>query len=186
MPNQTARRMDIEPRSAYPDWLIAELRSDHAGEVGAVEIYRGALRACRDPELRKQILRHLHTETRHLVAVERVLEARNRSLALPLWRIAGWLLGYIARRAGPETYHRTIEAVETFVDQHYEQQIRRLAAEDVNHELLPLLRLCQADEVRHRNEAAGQVKTSPGPVSRLWTSVVGTGSAMAVAAARRF
>jgi len=32
----------------FPAWLVAELRSDHAGEVGAVEIYRGALAATED------------------------------------------------------------------------------------------------------------------------------------------
>ena len=28
---------------AFPPWLQAELRTNHAGEFGAVEIYRGAL-----------------------------------------------------------------------------------------------------------------------------------------------
>ena len=32
-----------------PAWLIGELRSDHAGETGAVMIYRGILAFCKDP-----------------------------------------------------------------------------------------------------------------------------------------
>ena len=37
--------------SATEHWLAAELRSDHAGETGAVAIYNGILRATHDPEL---------------------------------------------------------------------------------------------------------------------------------------
>jgi ubiquinone biosynthesis monooxygenase Coq7 len=34
--------------SEMPAWLIGELRSDHAGETGAVMIYRGILAFCKD------------------------------------------------------------------------------------------------------------------------------------------
>ena len=37
------------PLRDLPAWLEAELRSDHAGETGAVLIYRGILAFSRDP-----------------------------------------------------------------------------------------------------------------------------------------
>jgi 3-demethoxyubiquinol 3-hydroxylase len=169
----------------FPKWLAAELRSDHAGEVGAVEIYRGALAASRDPALRPGILDHLETEKRHLQAFQLLLDPEETSRLLFFWRKAGWLLGYIACRAGADPYHRTIAAVETFVDKHYEQQIQRLTAEGGDEALLDLLRACQRDEDQHRDDAARRVKTVGGPLGRLWTAIVPAGSAAAVALARR-
>ncbi len=169
----------------FPKWLAAELRSDHAGEVGAVEIYKGALKANRDPAMRQEILSHLETERRHLRAFQVLLDPPETSRLLFLWRISGWLLGYIACRAGTDAYHRTIAAVETFVDAHYQQQIQRLAAEGGNESLLALLQACQRDEIEHRNEAASRVKGRLGILGRFWINMVGGGSAAAVLLARR-
>jgi 3-demethoxyubiquinol 3-hydroxylase len=169
----------------FPKWLAAELRSDHAGEVGAVEIYRGALAANRDAALQTEILSHLETERRHLRAFQVLLDPAETSRVLSLWRKAGWLLGYIGCRAGQDTYHRTIAAVETFVDTHYGQQIRRLSAEGGDESLLALLRACQRDEIEHRNQAASSITETPGILGRFWITVVGAGSAAAVALARR-
>jgi ubiquinone biosynthesis monooxygenase Coq7 len=170
----------------FPAWLVAELRSDHAGEVGAVEIYRGALAATRDCGLRCAILRHMETEKRHLRAMERVLDPSERSRLVPVWRLAGWLLGFTSSLAGRHTYHHTIRAVETFVDHHYQEQIDRLEREGGHAELLRLLRSCQADEVEHRDDAARAANRAPGFFGRVWSSIVGFGSAAAVAGARRF
>ena len=170
----------------FPAWLVAELRSDHAGEVGAVEIYRGALAATRDRGLRSAILRHMDAEKRHLRAMERVLDASDRSRLVTVWRAAGWMLGFTSSLAGPNTYHHTIRAVETFVDHHYQAQIDRLERDGGHAELLCLLRSCQADEVEHRDDAARAADGDPGFAGRAWSSIVGFGSAAAVAGARRF
>ena len=50
---------------AVPMDLMPELRTDHAGETGAVWIYRGVLAVSRDPALRAFAQRHLATERRH-------------------------------------------------------------------------------------------------------------------------
>jgi ubiquinone biosynthesis monooxygenase Coq7 len=75
--------------------------------------------------------------------------------------------------------------VETFVDHHYRQQIDRLAEQERYESLRELLLQCQADEVSHRDEAAGLAGSSRGMVIRLWSAIVGAGSAAAVIAARR-
>jgi len=176
----------IRSGPTFPAWLVAELRSDHAGEVGAVEIYRGALAATRDHGLRSAILRHMETERRHLRAMERVLDRSDRSRLVPVWRLAGWLLGFTSSFAGRNIYHQTIQAVETFVDHHYQAQIERLDRDGGHTELLRLLRSCQADEVEHRDEAARAANGAPGFVGRVWSLIVGFGSAAAVTGARRF
>ena len=52
--------LSAEP-CTYPRWLTAELRSNHAGELGAVMIYRGILAGSTDPVLRAFAEEHLAT-----------------------------------------------------------------------------------------------------------------------------
>lgn len=116
---------------ALPTDLRRELRTDHAGEAGAVMIYRGVLAWARDAELRRFAQHHLDTERRHLAEVEAVVPVSARSRLLPLWRLAGALTGALPSLFGPRAVYATIDAVETFVDRHYAAQVemidRRLA-----------------------------------------------------------
>jgi ubiquinone biosynthesis monooxygenase Coq7 len=42
-------RTIFTPGDQLPAWVFADLRTDHAGEVGAVCIYQGVLQFARDP-----------------------------------------------------------------------------------------------------------------------------------------
>jgi ubiquinone biosynthesis monooxygenase Coq7 len=168
----------------FPGWLVAELRSDHAGEFGAVRIYRGVLAVTRDPALRGFATRHGETEQTHLDLIETLLPPAQRSRLLPLWRLAGWLTGALPVLFGAHAVYATIDAVETFVDRHYQQQIDRLDAEGVYPELRKALETCREDEVHHRDEARAQT-AELGPLLRAWRRMVSAGSEAAVAAARR-
>jgi ubiquinone biosynthesis monooxygenase Coq7 len=165
--------------------LRGDIRSDHAGETGAVMIYRGVLAGSRDPHVRAFAYAHLAAEQRHLAIVEAMLPPGQRSLLLPLWRIAGWLTGFLPAVAGACAVFATIEAVETFVDQHYEDQIRKLPATGASGSLRTVLLTCQADEVHHRDQARALRGASSGLALRLWAWLVAAGSAAAVVAARR-
>jgi ubiquinone biosynthesis monooxygenase Coq7 len=168
-----------------PDWLVAELRSDHAGETGAVMIYRGILAVARDPAVRDFARRHRATEQGHLDLLEALLPPRQRSRLLPVWRVAGWLTGALPALFGPRAVHVTIDAVESFVDHHYQQQLDRLDAEGTHPEIRSLLARCQAEEVEHRDEARELTGHPAGPLLRAWARTVGAGSAAAVMAAKR-
>ena len=48
------------------DWLTAALRTDHAGEYGAVCLYQAILRVTRDPVIIQFASQTLETETTHL------------------------------------------------------------------------------------------------------------------------
>ena len=171
--------------SAIDPTLHGDIRSDHAGETGAVMIYRGVLAGSSDPQVREFALAHLATEERHLAIVEAMLPPAERSVLLPLWRIAGWLTGYLPAVVGARAVFATIEAVETFVDQHYEDQIRKLPEGGQTASLRTVLLDCQSDEVHHRDEARALRGAPCGFVLRLWTALVGAGSKAAVVAARR-
>jgi ubiquinone biosynthesis monooxygenase Coq7 len=171
--------------AAIDPTLPGDIRSDHAGETGAVMIYRGVLAGSRSPLVREFALAHLATEQRHLALVEALLPPDQRSWLLPLWRIAGWLTGFLPAVVNARAVFATIEAVETFVDQHYEDQVRKLPTIGAGGSLRAVLLTCQADEVHHRDEARALGGAPCGFGLRLWTRLVAAGSRAAVVAARR-
>lgn len=173
--------------SALPLPLLRELRTDHAGETGAVMIYRGILAVTRDPELRAFAQHHLATEARHLELIEPVVPPAWRSRLLPLWRVSGWLTGALPACFGPRAVYATIQAVETFVDRHYAAQLDLIDTLPPTRELTELrtlLQQCQQDEVAHRDDAAARWNgRARGPLA-VWRWLVGSGSAAAVRVCR--
>ena len=179
------RARDADAYPAYPSWLVRDLRSDHAGETGAVAIYQGILSISRDPEVRRFAEAHLQTEQGHLELIESRLPRRSRSVLLPLWRIAGFMTGALPALFGRNAVFATIDAVETFVDHHYADQIARLAREGIHADVRAELEQCRQDEVDHRDEARDATTRPAGPILSAWRWMVGAGSTAAVALARR-
>ncbi len=169
-----------------PKWLRRDLRSNHAGETGAVVIYRGILAVSRHDAVRAFAADHLETERRHLELMDKLVPPQQRSRLLPLWRIAAFFTGALPALFGPRAVYVTIAAVETFVDRHYTHQIDRLKKEQFYPELQVVLESCRADEIQHRDEAQTKLSSDPGIIARGWSALVSVGSAGAVAAARRF
>jgi ubiquinone biosynthesis monooxygenase Coq7 len=164
------------------------LRSDHAGETGAVYIYKGIVAIAQwrgDEEMLSFAKAHGATEAEHLKLVEAWLPASQRSWLLGPWRLAGWLTGALPALFGRHAVYRTIAAVETFVDQHYQYQIDHLMALGGPEGLLPLLIRCQTDEQHHRDEASALAGNTFSGMLRAWCWTVGFGSAAAVVLARR-
>jgi 3-demethoxyubiquinol 3-hydroxylase len=169
------------PGDILPARVFADLRTDHAGEVGAVCIYQGVLQFARDPVIRAFAEHHLVTEQKHLRRISAWLPPARLSRLLPLWRLAGFLTGALPALFGPRAVYATVEAVETFVNHHYEQQVRALASQPQLTGLRQTLLDCQADEVAHRDEAAAaRGPGQPAWVLRAWCAMVGAGSSAAV------
>lgn len=169
--------------------LLRELRSDHAGETGAVCIYKGIASVARwrgDLQLQAFAQAHGATEADHLTGLTHWLPASERSRLLGPWRLAGWLTGALPALFGRRAVYATIAAVETFVDRHYQQQIDHLHGAGGPEGLLELLLRCQADEQHHRDESAALAGGPPGLGLRAWCRAVGWGSSVAVMVARRF
>lgn len=179
----------VEP-DAIPRPLIAAIRSDQAGETGAVWIYRAMRLMNRHADIRDLLEEHARQEERHLAAINAILPWWYRSRLLPIWRVAGWTTGMIAALGGRSWTLATIAAVETFVDRHYQEQIDQLSALDANQlgnsglerlacvagecpsegvaasdfggypDLLSMLRAFQEDELRHRADALGRISAA--------------------------
>ena len=185
MMQRAAARSKPRVTRGYPRWLERELRSDHAGETGAVAIYRGILSASRCSEVRRFAARHLQAEKRHLAVLRELLPHDQRSRLLPVWAAAGFLTGALPSLFGRRAVYATVEAVETFVDSHYGQQISRLHDNERWLEVRMALERCHQDELSHRDEARHLGAGARGIVLRVWLRAVAVGSAIGVAIARR-
>jgi ubiquinone biosynthesis monooxygenase Coq7 len=175
--------------NTHPDrkYIEQELRSDHAGEVGAVEIYRGikAVALWRgDHELMRFADEHGAVEQAHLTMMNQLVPGEQRSRLETPWRVAGWLTGAVPALFGRNTVYATIQAVETFVDQHYQQQIDQLSEYRDHNDITEVLIKCQADEVHHRDDAGARV-TGTNPLLTAWCGMIGVGSKIAVAICRK-
>lgn len=216
----------------FPRWLQQEMRSNHAGETGAVNIYVGCLAALKirrtkyfrrltsnnwhayEDRLESFALEHEESERMHLVWLNEVLDNRSifggeRSVLLPAWRIAGFTLGFFSTIWCPRGMYVTTDAVESFVEEHYQGQIVRLqavisemeqtrggrmvdgssAGPTGQQELLRMLELCCEDEVHHQMEARERAAEGPLPwfaaVDWWWHKAVFAGSWLGAETAKR-
>jgi ubiquinone biosynthesis monooxygenase Coq7 len=136
------------------------LRVDHAGELGAVHIYRGqraVLDGARGRGPIAERLAHMESqEARHLARFDVLLtEGRMRpTLMAPLWRAAGFALGAGTALMGERAVHACTEAVESVIEAHYADQIAEIA--DRRPELAAELSEFRDEELAHREEALAE------------------------------
>ena len=140
--------------------LAEILRVDHAGELGAVHIYRGqqaVLGAARGRErIAGQLAEMEGHEQAHLTRFDTLLAERGvRPTAMvPLWRLAGFALGAGTALLGEKAAHACTEAVESVIEDHYAGQIAELA--DREPELAAELARFRDEELVHRDHAVAE------------------------------
>jgi 3-demethoxyubiquinol 3-hydroxylase len=156
------------PGRGAPAARLAEiLRVDHAGELGAVHIYRGQRavldRAPGKSRIANQLQEMEAQEAEHLAAFDRMLtEHRTRpTLLTPIWRAAGFALGAGTALMGEKAVHACTEAVETVIEAHYASQIAELGADEPA--LAADLTRFRDQELAHKDQAAAEgARSAPG------------------------
>ena len=176
--------IDRETFVRLPAWLTRDLRSDHAGETGAVAMYRGILAVSPCDNVRTFASEHLKTESNHLKLLETILPTADRSMSLPLWNFAGYITGALPALFGSEAVFQTINAVETFVDDHYKKQVIRLNHHHRHLRIANILECCRLEEVQHRDEARNHSAGASNVFLKIWCKLVASGSSLAVTIAR--
>jgi len=163
--------------------LAEILRVDHAGELGAVHIYRGQRAVLSQAPGRERIAGQLAEmeahEAEHLARFDRLLtERRVRPTAMaPLWRLAGFAVGAGTALLGEKAAHACTEAVETVIEQHYAGQIAELAERDPD--LAAELTKFRDEELAHRDLAVEEgAREAPG--YGLLSAVIRTGCRAAI------
>ena len=110
------------------------LKVDHAGEHGAVNIYRAQILVARwTAPLMTPVLRHfLEHERGHRALFSNALQLRGvrRCRSYVLCGVGGWTLGLVTGLLGPSAIAATTFAVESVVLQHLMEQQRQLAPID--------------------------------------------------------
>ncbi|WP_375201739.1 demethoxyubiquinone hydroxylase family protein [Hyphococcus sp.] len=143
------------------------LRVDHAGEYGAVAIYRGQ-RAVFDRLPHKArtaaLLKEMEEgEHHHLSTFDRLLAERNvrPTLLAPIWNAAGFGLGAATALMGEKAAMACTEAVEDVIEKHYAEQIDELG--DSEPELRETVRQFREDELGHKHTAEDEgAREAPG------------------------
>lgn len=154
-------------RGAARARLAEILRVDHAGELGAVHIYRGQRAVLGKARGHERVAAQLGEmeghEAVHLARFDALLnEHRVRpTLLAPLWRVAGFALGAGTALLGDKAAHACTEAVETVIEGHYAGQIAELADRDPD--LAAELTKFRDEELAHRDLAIDEgAKEAPG------------------------
>jgi ubiquinone biosynthesis monooxygenase Coq7 len=170
-------------RGASAARLAEILRVDHAGELAAVQIYRGQRAVLERARGQQKLAGHFAEmeaqEAEHLARFDKLLTERQvRPTALtPLWRIAGFALGAGTALLGEKAAHACTEAVETVIEGHYADQIAELAERDPD--LAAELTKFRDDELAHRDHAVEEgAREAPG--YGLLSAVIGAGCRVAI------
>jgi ubiquinone biosynthesis monooxygenase Coq7 len=163
--------------------LAQILRVDHAGELGAVHIYRGQRAvfgaAPGHERIAEQLERMEGHEARHLARFDALLhETRTRpTLLAPLWRAAGFALGAGTALLGEKAAHACTDAVESVIEAHYADQIAELRGRDPV--LAAELGGFRDDELAHQAEAV-QSGAREAPGATLLSAVIRAGCRAAI------
>jgi 3-demethoxyubiquinol 3-hydroxylase len=175
-------------RGASTARLAEILRVDHAGELAAVQIYRGQRAVlgttAAHADVAGQLTKMEAQEAIHLARFDQLLTARQvRPTALaPIWRLAGFALGAGTALLGEKAIHACTEAVESVIEGHYADQITELA--DSDPALAAELSGFRDEELAHRDEAVAQgARDAPG--YSLLAAVIRTGCRAAIRLSER-
>ncbi|WP_031550884.1 demethoxyubiquinone hydroxylase family protein [Parvularcula oceani] len=159
------------------------LRVDHAGEYGAVAIYKGQravfARLPHKARLAALLEEMEDGEQHHLAAFDRLLtERRVRPTLLgPLWNAAGYALGAGTALMGEKAAMACTSAVESVIEGHYQEQVDELGPREP--ELSATFAQFREDELEHHDTAIEEgAEDAPG--YRLLSGVIKAGCHAAI------
>lgn len=168
---------------------IAEiLRVDHAGEYGAVAIYRGqhaVFAALPHKADTARLIREMGDgEVEHLETFERLIaERRTRpSLLAPFWNAAGFGLGAATALMGEKAAMACTAAVEDVIEKHYSAQIAEL--QETEPALSETVARFRDDELGHKHTAEAH-GAEDAPFHKALYAVIGAGCRMAIRIAEK-
>ena len=170
-------------RDAVRRRLAEMLRVDHAGELGAVHIYRGQRAVLGRAPGRERIVEQLAEmeshEAVHLARFEELLTERGvrPTLLAPVWRAAGFALGAGTALISERAAHACTEAVETVIGGHYAEQVEEVR--DREPELAATFAQFRDEELEHLDTAVAEgAREAPG--YRLLSAIIKAGCRAAI------
>ncbi|MEO6396761.1 MAG: demethoxyubiquinone hydroxylase family protein [Devosia sp.] len=151
------------------------LKVNHAGEVGAIRIYAAQIAVAR--RLFPRIVPELEEMRIDEIDHERIFrDAMPSRQARPcwimsLWRMGGYLLGFVTALMGERMVWICTEAVEATVHRHLEEQLHFLKERDAG--LHGLILSIQDQEMAHLAEARQHQGDDPSVLRSIGNGVIG-------------
>lgn len=164
------------------------LRVDHAGEYGAVHIYRAQRAVFEGRQGKAAIAADMaemqSQEAVHLARFDALLNAERvrPTVLIPLWRLAAIALGTGTALMGEKAAHACTEAVEDVIEKHYADQIAELSDNDP--ELAAELTVFRDEELAHHDHAI-ENGSREAPAYRLLSAVIKAGCRAAIKISER-
>ncbi|KAK6187179.1 hypothetical protein SNE40_005260 [Patella caerulea] len=159
------------------------IRVDHAGELGADRIYAGQLAVLGNTSVGPVIKKMWEDEKEHLRKFEElIVEHRARpTVLLPIWNVAGFVLGAGTALLGREGAMACTVAVEDVIGDHYNSQIRELMEDDPEKhaEILKTIKKFRDDELHHHDTGL-EHDAEKAPFYKALTQVIKVGCRGAV------
>ena len=151
------------------------LKVNHAGEHGAIRIYRSqlAIARWRCPDVVLKLEEMLAHELSHRIRFAQIMPSRHAKPCrmLFLWGIGGRLLGTATALLGRNAIWACTAAVEEAVHRHLNDQLAFVANRD--QELFALIASIKAEELSHLDHAEKSL-TSRGPSVRMLRRLIDT------------
>jgi ubiquinone biosynthesis monooxygenase Coq7 len=161
---------------------------DHAGEFGAVRIYkaqRAVFEGVRGKEgLTADLAGMQAGEETHKARFDALLNAHRvrPTVLLPAWAMAATGLGVVTALMGEKAAHACTEAVESVIEQHYADQIEEL--KDREPALAAELSKFRDEELEHHDHAI-EHGSRDAPGYRLLSAVIKAGCKVAIKVSER-
>jgi len=178
-------RLSTEQREKLKQLRDRIIRVDHAGEYGANRIYAGQMAVLRRTKSAPLIQEMWDQEKKHLDTFEKLIpKYRARPTALlPIWNVAGFVLGAGTALLGERAAMACTVAVEASITEHYNNQIRELLESTDNpadnKELLDYIQQFRDEEQEHHDIGLAQ-EAEKAPAYTLLTNVIKAGCKTAV------
>ncbi len=160
------------------------IRVDHAGELGAKEIYRGQMAVLKNRPSAPLLAEMEAQEAEHLETFNRLVAERGvRPSALsPLWRAAGYAVGAGSALLGERAAMATTVAVEEVIEEHYGEQLAALGEDEAD--LRAIIAQYREDEINHRDLAL-ENGAEEAPAYQILSRSVKAGTKLAIWLAKR-
>jgi ubiquinone biosynthesis monooxygenase Coq7 len=187
MPRKLKRSLPGDKKTrAIENDVASMIRVNQAGEYGAKRIYEGQLAVLKDKKAHKLVQHMAEQEQAHLDYFDKEMVKRGvRPTALqPLWHAAGYALGALTARLGPEAAMACTVAVEEVISGHYQEQLDALESQPAEKELRNKIRKFKAEEEEHHDTGLRE-KAEEAPAYPLLTTLIKAGSRLAIEVAKR-
>ena len=184
--NRSSKNKKINSKSKTSKFVLEEIiRVDHAGEYGATKIYDGQIFIFgKSSKIGKTIQHMADQEQEHIETFEKlIIKHRVRPTALlPVWNLAGFILGASTALMGEKAAMACTVAVEKVIGEHYQKQAIML--KDDQKKLKKIIKKFEKDELEHHDIGISH-EAEKAPGYKILSKVISLGCKTAIAVSKK-